>query len=167
MYRLRSRKPDRSRGRIFEGRNQPEESWQKLNEQNRAVVASVMASVISTERFAAMGVAPSPLNPRVVAYYVGLDAAERARKADADKTGPEVAESRTPALLGCWINGKLRYQTRDHDELRAYAARHMDGARNFGHNVWVAPVGSFVDSKAAADVDRRAMRKVVKALKNG
>lgn len=124
-----------------------------LNESTMAVVASIAASAGSAERFAAMRVPDTAHNMHKVAYYVGLEATARSREADRQvkvrREAEKAAETRTPSLLGCWINGKLRFQTRDHDELRAYAARHMDGARNFGNNVWVAPVGSFVDEKAA------------------
>lgn len=110
----------------------------------------------------------SPLDPYAVAYAVGMEAAERDRERAARAEREAEAATpvqRTPALLGCWINGKLRFQSRDHDAIHDYAAKHMAGARNFGNNVWVAPVGSFIDTEAAKEVDRRAMRKVHKASK--
>lgn len=67
---------------------------------------------------------------------------------------------KTSSLLGCWVNGKLRFQSREHDNVHAYAA---DKARDFRNNVWLAPVGSFIDTEAASKTDRRAMRKVAKA----
>jgi hypothetical protein len=43
-------------------------------------------------------------------------------------------------LLGCWVDGNLRFQSRDHDAIYEYAGRRMREKRS----VWVAPVGSFV-----------------------
>lgn len=43
-------------------------------------------------------------------------------------------------LLGCWVDGTLRFQSRDHEAIHEYAARRMREK----HSVWVAPVGSFV-----------------------
>lgn len=86
----------------------------------------------------------SPLDPFAVAVAVGKEAAlkeQEAAKANRPKKAPKL---KTPSLLGCWVNGELKFQTRDHDELHAYAARKMQDFRN---NVWVAPVGSFIDAK--------------------
>ncbi len=44
--------------------------------------------------------------------------------------------------LGVWINGKLRFQSRDADAIHDYAAEKRADFRN---NVWVAPIGSFVE----------------------
>lgn len=58
-----------------------------------------------------------------------------------------------PRKLGCWVDGKLKYQSRDHASVHEYAERKMQpyttGAAGHlvvnTHNVWVAPVGAFVE----------------------
>ena len=61
-----------------------------------------------------------------------------------------------PGLLGCWVDGILRFQSRDHDAIREYATEKMlpttrklsDGSyRVITADVWVAPVGSFIDAE--------------------
>lgn len=61
-------------------------------------------------------------------------------------------------LIGCWVNGKLRFQSRNRDSVHAYARDKMNdkGSRD----VWVAPVGSFQDGETARKADARKMRKV-------
>lgn len=109
---------------------------------------------------------PSPLDPYDVAYAVGMETAQRVREVkqrrEAEEALMEIVKP-TPMLLGCWIDGKLRFQSRDHDAIHDYADRHMRGSKNFGNNVWVAPVGSFVDAETAEKGDSRKMRKVAKA----
>lgn len=90
----------------------------------------------------------SPFGRFSVANAVGMEATEQARKAAAKaelnaKHGKHT-ELKKPYLLGCYVNGKLRFQSRDHDAIHEYARKHMEGASNFGNDVWVAPVGSFV-----------------------
>lgn len=54
---------------------------------------------------------------------------------------PEAVEKpKGGKLVGCWVDGKLRFQSRDRDAIDEYAARRMSER----HSVWVAPVGSFV-----------------------
>lgn len=43
--------------------------------------------------------------------------------------------------LGVYVDGKLRLQTRDAEAAYEYAGRRMREK----HNVWIAPVGSFVE----------------------
>ena len=94
----------------------------------------------------------SGLDPFAVAYAVGMEAAQR--EAEFTKLhAPETpAKLKTPSLLGCYVNGELKFQSRDHDAIRAYAAEKMSPwtvkTKNGGYqvrtnNVWVAPVGSF------------------------
>ena len=65
-------------------------------------------------------------------------------------------KTKTPSLLGCWVDGILRFQSRDHVAIREYAAEKMrpttrklsDGSyRVITADVWVAPVGSFIDAQ--------------------
>jgi len=100
----------------------------------------------------------SPLDPFAVAVAVGKEAALREQQFDKAHAVTAPRQSgKTAALLGCYVNGVLKFQSRDHEAIHDYAA---DKATDFRNNVWVAPIGSFVDSKAAAAVDKRAMRKV-------
>lgn len=98
----------------------------------------------------------SPLDPFAVAVAVGKEAAMRDAEATAARERAErrgkPKTSKTPALLGCWVNGELKFQSRDHDAIRNYAADKMqpwtirlsDGSYYVKTNdVWVAPVGSF------------------------
>lgn len=86
----------------------------------------------------------SPLDPFAVAQAVGREAQLREHVQAITNRPKKPAKLKTPSLLGCWVNGVLKFQTRDHDELHAYAERKMQDFRN---NVWVAPVGSFIDAK--------------------
>lgn len=67
-------------------------------------------------------------------------AEDRARKI-AEQAEQE--PSKNGRKLGVWINGKLRFQSRDADAIHEYAQRKM---RDFRNNVWLAPVGSFVEA---------------------
>lgn len=49
---------------------------------------------------------------------------------------------KTAPNVGCWVDGKLRFQSKDRDAVHAYAQGKMEDKRVGG--VWVAPVGSFV-----------------------
>lgn len=42
--------------------------------------------------------------------------------------------------MGVWVDGKLKFQSRDRAAIDAYAAKKMTEH----HSVWVAPIGSFV-----------------------
>jgi len=106
---------------------------------------------------------PSPLDPYKVAQAVGMQRGEDEHNAAQKVAEPEVTELHTPSLLGCWINGKLRFQSRDHEAIHGYARAHMTGSKNFGNNVWVAPVGSFVTAEQASKKNARKARKVAEA----
>lgn len=111
----------------------------------------------------------SPLNPLTVARAVALEAVEREKAArQAAKQSEQQPNMRTPGLLGAWINGKLRFQSRDHEAIYDYAQKHMDGAKNFGNDVWVAPVGSFVDDAIKRESMKKKLNKIHgKGAKNG
>ncbi len=87
----------------------------------------------------------SPLDPHAVAYAVGMEQAERDRKAKAARIKAEEASAserlHKAGLLGCWVDGTLRFQSREHENVHDYARRKM----NERHQVWLAPVGSFQD----------------------
>lgn len=94
----------------------------------------------------------SPLDPFAVAMAVGREARLRAREARVADKPKKAPKLKTPSLLGCWVNGELKFQSRDHEAIRTYAAdkmrawtvRHADGSYYVKTNdVWVAPVGSF------------------------
>lgn len=107
---------------------------------------------------------PSPMDMYAVAYAVGMQRAEDEREAAkklSRDTMPEAVKS--PSLLGCYVNGKLRFQSRDHDAIYEYAERHMQGIRNFGNTVWVTPVGSFVTADEDKKRNAQRMNKVHKA----
>lgn len=124
-------------------------------------IASLDASVRALD--------PSPLNPRTVAQAVGLEAVAREKAArQAAAQNAQKPNMRTPGLLGAWVNGKLRFQSRDHEAIYDYAEKHMRGAKNFGNNVWVAPVGSFVDTATERESVKKKLNKVHgKRAKNG
>lgn len=67
---------------------------------------------------------------------------EEVKPAIVAKLAAENAESAKPLgkKLGVYVDGKLRFQSRDSDAIYAYADRRMTEK----HSVWVAPVGSFV-----------------------
>ena len=86
---------------------------------------------------AAAAMHPSPLNPFDVAYAVGMEAAEHARR---DAVARDLAARRKtvtlrkPSLLGCWVDGVLKFQSRDHDAIHEYAADKMKAlTRRIGH----------------------------------
>lgn len=95
------------------------------------------------------------MDPYAVAELVAMGAEQREREAAADaENAAEKGEKKhkTPGLLGCYVNGELKFQSRDHEAIRAYAADKMrpwtvktkhDGYQVRTNNVWVAPVGSF------------------------
>ena len=113
---------------------------------------SLIAAALSL-RAARTCQSPSPLNSRGVALAVGVEAALREREFDRlHRPAPEPKKG-TPKLLGCYVDGVLRFQSRDHEAIREYAAEKMrpttrklsDGSyRVITADVWVAPVGSFV-----------------------
>lgn len=107
---------------------------------------------------------PSPLDPLAVALAVGRErAAQDARsKPHADTASMGV---RPGHLLGCWVDGKLKFQSRQHDNVHSYARDAMQGAKH--RTVWVAPIGSFVDAESAAQDDTRKMRRVKKGARRG
>ena len=61
-----------------------------------------------------------------------------------EKLNAEAEEDAKPLgkKLGVYVDGKLRFQSRDTDAIYAYADRRMKEK----HSVWVCPVGSFVDA---------------------
>ena len=88
-----------------------------------------------------------------VAHAVALEADIRAAEFDRLHRPALEPKKATPKLLGCYVDGVLRFQSRDHDAIHEYAARKMkprtmrlsDGTyRVITADVWVAPVGSFV-----------------------
>ena len=107
---------------------------------------------------------PSPLDPVAVALAVGRERAAQDVHS-ASRVGAESAPVRPSHLLGCWVDGELRFQSRQHDNVHAYAQGAMQGAKH--RTVWVAPVGSFVDTDSAAADDARKMRRVKKGSRRG
>ena len=95
-------------------------------------------------------------DPWAVAQAVGAELTQRELAFAAQHEPPAPARAKTPSLLGCWVDGILRFQSRDHDAVREYAAEKMrpttrklsDGSyRVITADVWVAPVGSFIDAQ--------------------
>lgn len=76
---------------------------------------------------------PVKLAEALIAERNARETIEAATKPQAEQ---KVSKS---GLLGCWINGTLKFQSRNHDNVHDYARARM-AERN---NVWVAPVGSF------------------------
>ena len=110
----------------------------------------------------------SPLDPYAVAYAVGMERAAQEREAakQAEKAAELTAPVlKTPSLLGCYVNGKLRFQSRDHEAIHEYAQRHMNGAKNFGNDVWVTPVGSFITAEQDKKNVAKKLNKVHKSSK--
>lgn len=102
----------------------------------------------------------SPLDPMAVALAVGRERAlQDARSMHYGDTGS--MRVRPGHLLGCWVDGKLKFQSRQHDNVHDYAEDAMQGNKH--RSVWVAPVGSFVDTESASQDDTRKMRRVKKA----
>lgn len=105
---------------------------------------SLYATLLATELYFGKEAAKvtcgwSPVNNLLLAE--ALIAHEAEQKAQA----PTVAEEETPTagkkgLLGCWVDGQLKFQSREHVNVHGYAHGKMAERRN----VWVAPVGSFV-----------------------
>jgi hypothetical protein len=88
----------------------------------------------------------SPLDNLDVADAVHAQAIEdaRIRRAvfdKADKADTETFKTFEGKRFGVYVNGKLKFQSRNEDEIRRYAD---DKMRDFRNNVWLAPVGSFV-----------------------
>ena len=98
---------------------------------------------------------PSPLDPFKVAYAVGMEAALREREEKYKTVAPEALKLKKASLLGCWVDGVLRFQSRDHDAIYGFAEDKMKprtvvkGGKPYvtAANVWVAPVGSFIDAQ--------------------
>jgi DUF971 family protein len=67
--------------------------------------------------------------------------AERIVKERESMTSPVQEVKPAGKKMGVWVDGKLRLQSRDRDAIEEYASRRMREK----HNVWIAPVGSFVD----------------------
>lgn len=59
---------------------------------------------------------------------------------DSDSIHTEIVKGKR---MGVWVDGKLRFQSRDADAIYDYAHEKMNDPRRY--NVWVAPVGSFVE----------------------
>lgn len=98
-----------------------------------------------------------------VAHVVALEADLRAAEFDRLHRPTPEPKKATPKLLGCYVDGVLRFQSRDHDAIHEYAARKMkprtmrlsDGSyRVITANVWVAPVGSFIDAEKQAKLEK-------------
>lgn len=113
---------------------------------------------------AASAFTPSPLDPVAVALAVGRERAQQ-DALNAPRVDSESALIRPSHLLGCWVDGKLRFQSRQHDNVHAYAQDAMQGAKH--RTVWVAPVGSFVDAEGASADDARKTRRVKKGARRG
>jgi hypothetical protein len=62
--------------------------------------------------------------------------------------------------LGVYVDGKLKYQSRDHESIYAYAEDEMNKRRS---NVWVAPVGSFVTEENVSKRRAKAASQIAKA----
>ena len=95
-------------------------------------------------------------NSWAIAQDVGIELVQRELAFAAQHEPPAPAKAKTPHLLGCWVDGILRFQSRGHDAIREYAAEKMrpttrklsDGSyRVMTADVWVAPVGSFIDAQ--------------------
>jgi len=131
-----------------------------MNIRKDAFIRSAQATANARARFNDMGLpfSPSTVLPMELAHYVAQDAAENAELEAWRELVPVAENKRTPGLLGCWVNGKLRFQSRDHDNVHAYAADKMNdkGSRD----VWVAPVGSFPDDNMVRKTDARKTRKI-------
>ena len=106
----------------------------------------------------------SPLDPIAVALAIGRERAAQDRRSTFYRDTDSMTV-RPSHLLGCWVDGKLRYQSRQHDNVHAYAQDAMQGAKH--RTVWVAPVGSFVDTDSAAADDASKMRRVKKGARRG
>lgn len=116
----------------------------------KAAVASMNASASARSR--GLDNHKPVVNPFALAEYVAMDAV--AREIDKlqveAKTAPK-PEKKTPSRLGCWVDGVLKFQSRDHEAVRDYAdgkMRPRTVKTNLGYqvatsDVWVAPVGSF------------------------
>lgn len=100
---------------------------------------------------AASAFTPSPLDPVSVALAVGREHAARAGQVTLSVAEPTTGPGH---LLGCWVDGKLRFQSRQHDNVHAYAQDAMSGPKH--RTVWVAPVGSFVDTDGPVKRQRKA-----------
>lgn len=88
----------------------------------------------------------SPVSPYALADALNAQAHERmtleAAKdstAGTGKLGSWTENKR--GKLGCWVNGKSRFISRDHEAVHAYGRARMAER----HDVWIAPVGSFVE----------------------
>lgn len=99
-----------------------------------------------------------------LAHAVGLEAVERAEEFARLHAPKEEPKGKTPKLLGCYVDGVLRFQSRDHAAIRDYADKQMrprtmklsDGSyRVITSDVWVAPVGSFIDAKQQAKLEEQ------------
>ena len=102
-------------------------------------------------------------NPWTVAQAVGAELTQRELAFAAQHEPPAPAKTKTPHLLGCWVDGILRFQSRDHDAIREYAAEKMrpitrklsDGSyRVITADVWVAPVGSFIYAEGQKKLEK-------------
>lgn len=105
----------------------------KLSTRENAEHASLKASITC--------LSDSPLDPFAVARAVGMEAEQREAQFNKQHTPTEArVKGKTLGLLGCYVNGVLKFQSRDHAAIHGYARDKMSDTRN---SVWVAPVGSF------------------------
>lgn len=80
-----------------------------------------------------------------IAYLQAMNRAEKAQHVKPEKPKGK--------RMGVWVDGVLKFQSRDRDEIDRYAAFKMKAytkviqgkAHVITHNVWVAPIGSFED----------------------
>ena len=113
--------------------------FSELDEGNKAFLRSLDASDHCMDK--------GTMNGHAVAVLVAMDAEQREREAaqlaeaSVINNAPHSARLKVPGLMGCWIDGKLRFQSRDHEAVRGYAADKITNKRN--GSLWLAPVGSF------------------------
>lgn len=102
-------------------------------------------------------------NPWTIAQAVGAELTKRELAFAAQHEPSAPAKTKTPHLLGCWVDGILRFRSRDHDAIREYAAEKMrpitrklsDGSyRVITADVWVAPMGSFIDAEVQKKLEK-------------
>ena len=131
-----------------------------MNAREQAALNAARVSLAA----AAAAFDPSPLDPVAVARAVGRSAYVNTRSPHFDVNSiPETVA--LGHLLGCWVDGKLRFQSRNHDNVHSYAQDAMNGQKH--RTVWVAPVGSFVDEESASQDDARKTRRVKMGSRRG
>lgn len=114
-----------------------DEETRNMQRVRKAYGMSLMASMAC--------LTPSPLDPWDVAAAVAAEEDARINKEIAERdelARRPVTQLKTPSNLGCYVEGVLKFQSKDHDAVRDYADRKMSER----YSVWVAPVGSFVAS---------------------